>query len=818
MSIPSNLKEKLRGIARNARRIIKVLKTSGNDDLKGHPPKSLPKKRKRGGAARFAYYEESLFGAFGGPIIRELEEICASHETAKDVKAYAYWARGRYHLANGAAAEAVSCLKSALSIAPEMKSKARHHILLVEALRLDGRTEEALEVSRAAAASFRKIASVMLTTPVADDDERLSHINHALLSSGLSPLRLRDPSKPLSIENVAGVVDPPDTRSKEAKVSIIVPAFNAEGHLEYCLASLTAQTWSNIEILVVDDCSSDRTFEIAKQMAALDTRIRVIRNETNRGAYASRNAGLRAASGDYVTVNDADDWAHPRKIAIQVKSAIDGREPFNCSSGCRVLPDMTPVVSPKDGSVMVMNVSSTLYKRADLIRLGGWDEVRFAADAEMYERVEASTGQKLTRFYRETPMTFILSRADSLTKAGATAKASMHYGARREYQESYKEWHRITTDLRIDAANRPFPVPSILLTPNPPTREVDLLFVSDYALRGGTISSTMAMFDAATAGDRSFALLHWPRLDSARRPINDRVRQSIHSDKLSVVVPGEKVRAKLVIVNHPNLLMNRPSSLPEVETDRCIVLFNQSPFTRAGSTGTKVYDPLTVMKMAETAFGCRPVAAPISGIIRQILQEYELPYEFTDDDWLPLVGGLSDSTPHRTADMTRAPVVGRHSRDDEDKWLFTKASMEGAYFANSKSIKVRVMGGADHAVKVLGYVPSNWQVLPFGADVGAFLDSIDFHVYFPREDMIEAFGRSPMEAMANGIPTILPFNMEPTFGAAATYARPEDVAKVVTDIWNDPARYAERSQSGIRFVREHCHPSLFSKRVQRAVG
>ena len=90
------------------------------------------------------------------------------------------------------------------------------------------------------------------------------------------------------------------------KVSVIIPAYNAAGFIENCIKSIKAQTYQNFEIVVVNDGSKDNTFSILNRLAQEDSRIIVI-NQKNSGVSAARNAALMRATGEYVTMVDADD-------------------------------------------------------------------------------------------------------------------------------------------------------------------------------------------------------------------------------------------------------------------------------------------------------------------------------------------------------------------------------------------------------------------------------------------------------------------------------------------------------------------------------
>jgi glycosyltransferase involved in cell wall biosynthesis len=101
-------------------------------------------------------------------------------------------------------------------------------------------------------------------------------------------------------------------------VSVIVPAYNAAAFIGAAIESARQQTYRNIEILVVDDGSTDQTLAAARALADLDHRIKVL-TQTNRGVAAARNRAIAAARGEYIAPLDADDIWYPRKIEQQVQ-------------------------------------------------------------------------------------------------------------------------------------------------------------------------------------------------------------------------------------------------------------------------------------------------------------------------------------------------------------------------------------------------------------------------------------------------------------------------------------------------------------------
>lgn len=102
-------------------------------------------------------------------------------------------------------------------------------------------------------------------------------------------------------------IDPNKSRMMDIKVSIFIPAFNTEDYIEECLQSLVSQTLKELEVIVVDDGSTDKTGRIADQYALLDPRIRVVHQE-HLGVSAARNHCLALAKGKYFSFVDSDDF------------------------------------------------------------------------------------------------------------------------------------------------------------------------------------------------------------------------------------------------------------------------------------------------------------------------------------------------------------------------------------------------------------------------------------------------------------------------------------------------------------------------------
>ena len=111
---------------------------------------------------------------------------------------------------------------------------------------------------------------------------------------------------------------------KNKKISIIVPVYNMEKYLERCVDSILCQTYTNLEIILVNDGSSDSSPSICDKYAEADSRVRVI-HKTNGGLSSARNAGLDVASGEYIGFVDSDDCISPEMYEVLLNIIKDHR-------------------------------------------------------------------------------------------------------------------------------------------------------------------------------------------------------------------------------------------------------------------------------------------------------------------------------------------------------------------------------------------------------------------------------------------------------------------------------------------------------------
>lgn len=118
----------------------------------------------------------------------------------------------------------------------------------------------------------------------------------------------------------------------EPLISVIMPAYNADRFITAAIQSVISQTYSNWELLILDDGSVDRTCEIARQFALKDERIRLLENEKNMGVARTRNRGFDLCKGSYVALLDSDDVWHADKLEKQLACLQESGADFAYSS------------------------------------------------------------------------------------------------------------------------------------------------------------------------------------------------------------------------------------------------------------------------------------------------------------------------------------------------------------------------------------------------------------------------------------------------------------------------------------------------------
>lgn len=270
--------------------------------------------------------------------------------------------------------------------------------------------------------------------------ERLAGLNRFLSASGLETLSLLDSEAPPSQLNVISAVALPAVRGP--LVTVLMTTFNSAQRVTRAIQSILDQTYRDIELIVVDDDSSDETGQIVQALAAKDPRILYIGLARNVGTYVAKNIGMRFAKGEFAICHDSDDWSHPQKIERQVAPLLaDSQLVFTISQWVRLQDDGIYYARPVY-PLLRHNPASPLFRRKLVLeKAGAWDPVRTGVDSEFLARLKLVFGRKAMKRIVQ-PLTLGSHRPDSLMTASDTGYSAEGMSPTRlDYWESWNRWH-----------------------------------------------------------------------------------------------------------------------------------------------------------------------------------------------------------------------------------------------------------------------------------------------------------------------------------------------------------------------------------------
>lgn len=284
-------------------------------------------------------------------------------------------------------------------------------------------------------------------------EEQLANFNQALSVFGISPVALIDPTRPVTVENIRSDGHPPWNEEGET-VSIIMTCFNSEKTIRYAIDSVLAQTHRNIELIIVDDFSSDSTREITAEYAGKDRRVKVLNLERNIGTYNARNIALQNLSGVYVTCQDSDDWAHPQKIEMEVRALRDNPDYMGVMVS-HVRCNAQRGFSSR-GAFIRPDASSLMYRRAPVLEaLGAYDAVRAGGDSEFQFRMDKVFGR--TCIHQMPHLLSVVGWSESSLSGGGVFAIDDDLGifspARNQYRRDFISRHEAAEDAQSSTSS-----------------------------------------------------------------------------------------------------------------------------------------------------------------------------------------------------------------------------------------------------------------------------------------------------------------------------------------------------------------------------
>ena len=252
-------------------------------------------------------------------------------------------------------------------------------------------------------------------------------------------------------------------------VSVVMTAFNVEDLVTTAVNSILNQSYRCLELIVVDDFSTDGTLEVLRCLAHDDRRMRVIAKTNNDGTYVSKNLGIKECRGEYVALQDSDDWSHPDRLGKCIALLEEQSEVVALTTEWMRMTNQGTLIIQSTTKCVYRACISLVFRRQEVLtRAGFFDSVRAEGDAEYIERLEAIFGaQRVLEL--PWPLAFGRFRSEAIT---TNSKLGLVRGrakpARAAYRKAYKRWHTCIRDgadgyLPFPLLERPFAAPQAML-------------------------------------------------------------------------------------------------------------------------------------------------------------------------------------------------------------------------------------------------------------------------------------------------------------------------------------------------------------------
>ncbi|WP_078555862.1 glycosyltransferase [Alkalihalobacterium alkalicellulosilyticum] len=798
---------------------------------------SKEKKKKKGFHQLINRYKQRLYSL--GFVERGLIDLKELYEKSDDpyLKSLAAWELAIWYVNQEGKEGAQQCLEylpKALEGRNEEDLLKKAIVIEAECLERLGQASLAKQVVQEAFEKYGdKETNLLLASANLEEtlEGRLAWINKALEVNEISSITLSgDQTKTAYDQLSLPPVSPSGSKDHLPKVTVILPAYNAEELIGTAIDAMLSQTWENLEIFVVDDCSTDNTVSVIEEYEKRDNRVKLLQVHTNSGPYVARNIALKQATGEFVTINDADDWSHPEKIEKQVRHLMDNPAYLgNTSQQARATSDLKFSRRSEPGYYIFKNVSSFMFRREPIMEsVGYWDCVRFAADSEYIRRIKKVFGKDTIIDLKTGPLSFQRKSDTSLTANNYFGFPGYFMGARREHLESLFYFFKTAENVRVDypQESRPFPVPE----PMWPKREekqngrrhFDVIIVSDFRFEGGSTLSNAEEIKAQKRQGLRTGIVQMFRYDfNPLKKINPKVRQLIDGEQVQMIVYGEKVSCDVLILRYPPILQEWQRYVPDVEAKNICVIINQTPMSDYGPEGVRRYDIRDCEQNLIKHFGKTGTWYPIGPLVRETLinqhAEELSAINLSDEDWSNIID-VEEWKRESRLPRGKTIKIGRHSRGELVKWPIDADEILTLY-PESNEYEIHILGGASAPENVLGRIPTNWHVLEFGAvHPKDFLATLDVFVYYTHPDLVEAFGRVIIEAMAVGVPVIIPHHYKKLFGEAAIYAEPKDVPMEINKLMNDDDYYQNQVNKALAYVDRNFGYSKHASRIKLLQG
>lgn len=736
---------------------------------------------------------------------------------------------------DSARSTALAALRHAVPKVPKISANLPLRNLLFEFLYWAGDFDEAqdiLAVDSEVAQSYYRYKVADLSNPfarssVTDYDEWLEKFNAPFKEHGLFPVSLVAgngvPFERLSVDRSltppemkrADRSDPRrtvDSSPLEPLVTVVLTTFNPEPtELKTSVSSILDQTWQNLELLVVDDCSTEVDPDLFASLERQDSRLRIIRMPRNGGTYLARNAGILAARGEYITGQDTDDWSHPQRIEREVGALLENDD----------LAGVTVTANRTDERLVRTAVGfspqrrcevSLMFRRRDAIALGGYLPMRKGADSEFRERLIKHCGTAVT----DLPEPLYLTRLSP----GSLSRADFRHGwtapARLAFSSAYRYWHEQNSGVlpplgECRNMESPFAAPS-RISGREPSSAVDLCFVADWRASGPLERAAVDEIKAVVDDGYRIGIL---QLDSPfnigvpPRVLNSQTQEWVNNGRIVQLMPDEQCHVGLMIVRDPAVIDYARNTRMGINPRDVLVV----AAGRHGHSPTewRTFSPRRTENAVDRLFGARCTWILPAGEDRaRFTQRHGV--EPVDAQYPLVVDSKYFTRRRRAHGCDRVPTIGKSAANHESEWPAID-NVTNIYSIDG-DLDVRILGDARGGIRAMGSrkLPPQWiDFRDFNYDAALFWRTVDVAVQFDSAHGSAGFDRGLLEALAARTPVVCSLKYAEAFDENVYGVTEEEARDAVRNLLENPLEHEERAREGVEFV-----ASRFTTQAYRA--
>lgn len=704
---------------------------------------------------------------------------------------------------------AVAFYRAALRVDPRMGFRDKDSHAYLEALLLaEGPSSVASELHRhqqmpSIERDFLKVDLVGAEHGYGSQ-EWLAAINaNVFQAAGLSPIFLSDaPGEPFDRLSA----NPVTKKSAGPLISVIMLTFRRQHEIRVAVQSILNQTWTNLELIIVDDASGDEFTSLLEELSSWDSRIRVIRMSSNGGAYVGRNAALSQVRGEFITFQDDDDWSHPERLERQVEGLLRDREvALTLSLAARATPDLS--FRYRGAPAVRANASSVMFRRKDIERVGPYDAVRKAGDSEFIERLAVITGG------RQEIVNDVLALVRLST--GSLSRADFSVGwqhpARVEYRESYRHFHRSIEKGEREpgwaGGARPFPAPHRIAGGGAlveARQQVDILILADWRDFGALTLVQAKIASDLAAVNKTVGIAHVPDVragGTGQERMAQQARELISSGRVVRVLPDDPVAVGTLVIADAGVLDSLAREPWECAVGSAAVVVQSLPIE---SDPKATWSTESVRSRLEAVFDTSDLTWLAAHSQFEGLDEYlgaRVPV-------LDMRGAaVGRPSLRRVSDIREVPRVGRYlSRTASVR---TPGRGQWEETLSGLPFDVRLYSG----LSPRGEYPSGWDPTwlvfgPLELSYSDYLRQLDFYLAIDggqgsSEEVIAA-----LQAAASGCVVIADSVYEAELGEAAVYCERADILPTINALFSNPEVYTAQVERAISWCDDMRERSL----------